>query len=178
MLLDCGLDPGLSLGEQERVLEGELAAYRPDLLDRPRLVVASRADLDPDGSVRAERPDLPALSVATGTGVDELVRSMAGLVEVARSAEPTPAVGEVVHRPAGEGVVVRRVGDRRFVVEGREAERAVALSDLTGAEAQAVAWARLRRLGVDRALRRAGARSGDEVTIGDGVFELDPEWAG
>jgi len=178
VLLDCGLDRGLSLDEQQRILEGELAAYRPDLLDRARLVVASRADLDPDALARAGRPELPALSAVTGEGVDELVRSMAGLVERARSVEPPPVVGEVVHRPAGEGVVVRRVGERRFVVEGREAERAVALSDLTGAEAQAVAWARLRRLGVDRALRRAGARSGDEVTIGAGVFELDSEWVG
>lgn len=88
VLLDCGLDRGLSLDEQQRILEGELAAYRPDLLDRARLVVASRADLDPDALARAGRPELPALSAVTGEGVDELVRSMAGLVERARSVEP------------------------------------------------------------------------------------------
>jgi len=176
MLLDCGQDRGLSLDDQQRVLEGELGAYRPDLLERPRLVVASRSDLDPDKVVRASRPELHALSAATGEGLDELVRAMAGLVQRARADHQPHAVGEVVHRPSGAGVAVRRVGEHRFVIEGREAERAVALSDLTAAEAQAVAWARLRRLGVDRALRRLGARSGDEVLIGDEVFELDSEW--
>ncbi len=45
--------------------------------------------------------------------------------------------------------------------------RAVALSDLTNPDALAVARERLTSLGVDRALARAGARSGDVVRIGD-----------
>jgi GTP-binding protein len=53
---------------------------------------------------------------------------------------------------------------------GRAAERAVALSDLTDEGAQAEAVRRLRRLGVDRALARAGARDGDEVTVGSMTF--------
>jgi GTP-binding protein len=57
------------------------------------------------------------------------------------------------------------------VVEGREAVRAVALSDLTRADALAEAQRRLRRLGVDRALARAGAQPGDPVRIGGLVFD-------
>ncbi|RMH67729.1 MAG: DUF1967 domain-containing protein, partial [Actinomyces sp.] len=51
------------------------------------------------------------------------------------------------------------------------ARRAVALSDLTDPQALDYAQQRLRTLGVDRALRRAGARDGDLVTIGDFAFE-------
>ena len=47
-------------------------------------------------------------------------------------------------------------GGGRLVVLGRAAERAVALSDLTDEGAQAEVVRRLRRLGVDRALARAG----------------------
>ena len=53
-----------------------------------------------------------------------------------------------------------------WVVEGRAAERAVALSDLTNEEALDYARQRLERLGVNRALLRAGAREGDVVRIG------------
>ena len=70
----------------------------------------------------------------------------------------------VVHRPVPEGVDVRRSGDGAWVVVGRVAERAVALSDLNDVGAQAEAVRRLRRLGVDRALARAGVarrRRGD-----------------
>src|SRR5438874_2150477 len=44
LLLDLG-SPSASPEEQQQVLLGELAAHRPDLLDRPRLVVGSRADI-------------------------------------------------------------------------------------------------------------------------------------
>jgi GTP-binding protein len=80
----------------------------------------------------------------------------------------------VIHRPVPEGVVVERGGDGAFVVLGRPALRAVALSDLNNATAVAYAQGRLRRLGVDRALARAGARQGDTVRIGTFVFEYEP----
>jgi GTPase len=75
-----------------------------------------------------------------------------------------------VHRPVPEGVDVHRSGAGGWVVVGRAAERAVALSDLTDDAAQAEAVRRLRRLGVDRALARAGVRDGDEVTVGAMTF--------
>ena len=76
----------------------------------------------------------------------------------------------VVHRPLPEGVEVQRAGPAAWLVLGRAAVRAVALSDLTDDGAQAEVVRRLRRLGVDRALARAGAREGDEVTVGDMTF--------
>jgi GTP-binding protein len=72
-------------------------------------------------------------------------------------------------------VRVERTDDGGFVVRGRPAERAVALSDLTNADALAFAQHRLKRLGVDRALARAGAREGDLVRIGGFTFEYEPE---
>jgi GTP-binding protein len=81
----------------------------------------------------------------------------------------------VVHRPVPVGVVVERAGDGSLVVKGRQAERAVALSDLTDAGALAYAQERLHRLGVDRALVRAGARQGDRVRIGRFEFDWEPD---
>jgi GTP-binding protein len=60
-------------------------------------------------------------------------------------------------------------------VDGIAAERAVAFSDLTMAEAADMAAWRLARLGVDEALREAGAIEGDEVRIGEISFEYVPE---
>jgi GTPase len=76
----------------------------------------------------------------------------------------------VVHRPVPEGVAVQRTGSGAWVVQGRAAERAVALSDLNDEGAQAEIVRRLRRLGVDRALARAGAHDGDEITVGAMTF--------
>jgi GTP-binding protein len=59
-----------------------------------------------------------------------------------------------------------RDDDGAWRVEGRAAERIVAMADLTNAEALAYVHQRFRRMGVERALARAGAREGDAVRIG------------
>ncbi len=81
----------------------------------------------------------------------------------------------VVHRPAPEGVNVEAAGSGAWRVVGRPAERAVALSDLTQADAMAYAQGRLKSLGVGRALARAGAVAGDVVWIGDLSFDYEPD---
>jgi GTP-binding protein len=172
LLLDLAADSGLpSPAEQERVLLEELGRYQPDLLERRRLTVGSRADLASDGDGRG--PEL-RVSAVTGDGVRMLVGRLASLVGEAREAEPEPSAF-VVHRPAAEGFRVERADDGGWLVSGRAAVRAVAFSDLTNPEALAVAHGRLRRLGVDRALARAGAAPGDTVHIGRLSFTYESD---
>jgi len=152
---------------QLRILLSELGSYRPELLDRPRVVVGSKADIASDDEDACD----VVLSAATGEGVGALVERLAGVVRDTRAEAAEAASSEiVVHRPIPEGVDVRRAGDGAWMVVGRAAERAVALSDLNDEGAQAEAVRRLRRLGVDRALARAGVRDGDEVTVGTMTF--------
>ncbi len=99
---------------------------------------------------------------------------MASLVHEARDAEPL-AEGLVIHRPVPEGVRVEREAEGVYRVVGRAAERAVALSDLTNAEALAYVDHRLKRLGVGKALARAGAREGDTVLVGSFSFDYEPD---
>jgi len=153
--------------EQLRILLSELGSYRPELLERPRLVVGSKADAGSDDEGVSDT----VLSAATGEGVASLVARLATLVDEARREAADVASSEIiVHRPVPEGVDVRRAGVGAWLVVGRAAERAVALSDLNDVGAQAEAVRRLRRLGVDRALARAGVRDGDEVTVGAMTF--------
>jgi GTP-binding protein len=68
---------------------------------------------------------------------------------------------------------VARDVDGAWRVHGRDAERVVAMADLTNDEAIAYVQDRFRRMGVERALARAGAREGDTVRIG----EIELEYA-
>ncbi|HEX6418009.1 MAG TPA: GTPase ObgE [Acidimicrobiales bacterium] len=162
--------------DQLAVLLDELGAYQPDLLERERVVVGSRADLasvdtavTPGGVGSGDLPIEMRISAVTGEGIARLRGRLADAVRSARAVLPEPAQF-VVHRPVREGYGVVRDG-AGWVVEGREATRAVALSDLTRHDALAEAHRRLRRLGVDKALARAGARPGDRVRIGSLEFE-------
>jgi GTP-binding protein len=188
VLVELAPVTGTSPAEQHRVLLDELERYQPDLVGRPRLVVGSKADVGagaaasdgPDLEAGGFRPDL-SISSVTGQGINELVGRLSGLVAAARSDEPAEQEAIVIHRPLPEGFTVDRVGDGVFRVEGRVAERAVALNDVTSDEAADYVQGRLRRIGVDRALARAGARDGDLVHIGDLSFVWyrdQPEFTG
>ena len=170
VLVDLTAAEGRSPAEQEQVLVDELRRYRPELAERPRVAVGSKLD--------AAGPDAPGpsmrISALTGEGLRPLLGVLAQLVGEARAGESRPR-RFVVHRPAPAGVAVARSADGGWEVTGRPAERAVALSDLTNVEALAFAQGRLKSLGVDKALAKAGARSGDRVRIGALEFDYEPE---
>lgn len=178
-LLNLADVDGPSPAHQLDVLQTELRQYRPDLVDRPSLVVGSKADVLTPEDWGDEAPVDLAISAATHQGIDELNRRLAALVSEARAADvagPTPARDAVViHRPEPEGVAVVRDDDGSWRVVSRQAERAVALSDMTDIGALDYARSRLERLGVNRALRRAGVRGGDVVTIGDFSFDYEED---
>jgi GTP-binding protein len=165
VLVDLAAADDTPPAEQERILVRELGRYQPDLLDRPRLVVGTKADVTGGSDSEGLR-----ISAVTGLGLPELLRATATLVGQARAAQPTPET-YVVHRPEPEGVQVTRADDGAYVVLGRPAERAVAVNDLTNPQALEYVRHRLSRLGVDRALARAGARPGDMVRVGGFTFE-------
>src|SRR5690606_37149042 len=117
--------------DQKGMLLRELADYDPVLLTRPRIEVGSRADLD-DGTWDWDGERVTAV---TGDGVPELVGRMVQAVSDARQHMPEREAF-VVHRLAGEGSqVARDETGTGWDVIGREAIRAVRLSDLTNPEA-------------------------------------------
>jgi GTP-binding protein len=196
ILVDLAAEDGRSPAEQERILLQELSRYRPELAQRPRVVVGSKIDAVAGGfPVLAGEGDAVAVEVAdgdvitslllaggpeltisalTGEGLRPLLGRLSSLVAEARAAQPRP-VRFVVHRPAPGGIQVEPDPDGGWVVLGRAATRAVALSDIGDVDALAYAQGRLKSLGVEKALHRAGARPGDRVRIGGFEFDYEPD---
>ena len=169
VLLDMAPDDGRAPADQERVLGRD----HPDTLATRNNIALWTGET---GEAREARQDggLPLISAHTGEGIDWLLGRLAQLVDEARAAQPRPR-RTVLHRPPASGVVVKRGPDGALEVRGRQAERAVALSDLTDAGALAYAQGRLKRMGVDRALVKAGARPGDRVRIGRLEFDWEAD---
>ena len=168
VMVDLSAIDGVDPHEQERVLLHELEAYRPELLDRPRLVVGTKSDsavYDWDGE---------EISAITNQGVRELVGRMAALVHGARAEQPETE-GIVIIRPNADGARVDRLGDHEFRLVGRQVERLVALNDVTTPEALSYIDHQLKRIGVPRLLTRAGASDGDIIWIAKFSFEYHEE---
>jgi len=171
-LIDLVAMDGISPDDQLSILRREVGNYRPELLERPSLIVGTKTD-SAEEAVVAAWPHV-SMSSVTMHNVRAVVGALATEVAVARSAEP---VGEatIIMRPDPENSWVERIGDNEFRVHGRAAERAVALNDVTTPEALNYIDDRLSRLGVPRLLTRAGAVEGNVVWVAQFSFEYVPD---
>ena len=171
ILLDPSPLQSQPVDEQLRILLNELERYLPSSGRTPP--PGRRFQGRPPGGrgSGAQRCRVRCLvSAATRAGLDRFVHATADLVDQALKASPDRP-GFVLHRPVVVDLEVQREGSV-WVVEGQSARRAVAFADLTVPEAARMAAQRLARVGVDRALLEAGAEPGDDVRIGDLVFEF------
>ena len=168
VLVDLASMDGVEPQEQERILLHELEAYQPELLERPRITVGTKID-----SAEYEWDGL-CMSAVTGDGLSAVVGRLAQLVHQARTQE-VDHEAFVFLQPEAEGVFIERLEEGEFRVHGRRALRAVALSDVTTPDALGYIDGRLKRLGVPKALAKAGAREGDIVWIGEFSFEYVPD---
>ena len=167
VLLDLSELAPMAPPDQLDILLRELGDYQADLLERPRVVVGSKGD-----AAAYEMAGVLTISSVTGEGIDQLVAELAGLVLQVRRDEIERIEHEVVvHKPLPDEITVERAGANEWIVAGRPAIRAVRFQDLTDDEALAEIVRRLRALGVDRMLTRAGVRDGDVVNIGPLSFE-------
>ncbi len=167
VLLDLSESAPRPPEEQMTVLLKELGDYRSDLLDRPRVVVGSKGDVAAHHDVGHA-----VISAVTGEGIGALVARLAELVSESRRAQVVEVErAVVVHRPVSAEVTLEREGLHQWVVLGRAARRAARFHDVTDDGALDEIVRRLRDLGVDRLLTRAGVRDGDLVRVGDLAFE-------
>jgi len=168
VMVDLAPGDGIGPHEQEEILLRELGAYRPELLERPRIVVGTKADM------ATEEWDGLSISAITNQGVRDLVGRMASLVHQARQEQPE-SEGLVIIRPEPEGARVERLGDHEFRLVGRQVERVVALNDVSTPEVLNFIDHQLKRLNIPRLLARAGAMEGDIIWIAEFSFEYQPD---
>jgi GTPase len=143
--------------EQFRTIDRELAEYGAGLETRPQVIVLNKVDLLPElppfelEDERIQRVFL--VSCATGAGIEEFRRA---LFELVPDPEELPSEADgladfLVYRPVPRARPFKILRtDRGFRVTGRVPE---------GEE-------------LEEALRAAGAKTGDEVEVGEDVLEF------
>ncbi len=166
------------------VINRELRLYSPSLAELPQVVALNKVDVS--GAMETARELAPifesrgfktfAISAATGFGVQELIRFLAEELRKLDKVVPTPAEAYETVRLAPEKKDLKRweakkVGDHEFVVEGKRLESEVAMTNINNEVALRRLHRKLDRLGVLKALKELGIKSGDTVRIG--AIEFD-----
>ncbi|MBY4798060.1 GTPase ObgE [Collinsella sp. AGMB00827] len=175
--------------EDYRIIKEELAAYAPELASRPQIVIANKCDVSGMTDRIAQLRSLAAqdghpffaVSALTGAGLQPLILSAGQLVselraELSKSTSSVQDMSEVLEqrrleREARFEVVAE--GSRAWRVRGAEIERLVVQTDWENDEAVTYLQSRFAHIGLDAALERAGAQTGDEIRIMDTAFSYE-----
>lgn len=159
----------------------ELGLFEPELAQKPQTVAVNKIDLP---AVQARLGEMKQafyqagmsvffVSAVTGEGVGELMeQTMKMLIQVETRVAVGTGTPQKVFRPRPRNPLtsVRKEGDA-FVIAAPELERVVARVDVTGAEVRRHLRGQLDRLGVARALVKAGVKPGDKVRCGHFEWE-------
>src|SRR5215211_7205783 len=171
LVLDAGEDPEGAEG----TLRAELHAAR--LSEKPIVVVLNKIDLLDEelrAYLREAFPEAFQVSAVTAEGVAVLRDALEQkLREMGEEHAPTRVVERehLVFRPQWKGVRVEQENGG-YVVSGESVERLALKTDWGNREGIERFQYELQRIGVVGALRRAGAEPGDEVRIGETVFDF------
>lgn len=171
----------------------ELKQYDPALLDRPQIIVPSKMDM-PDsaenlakfkeelaaGNYLENEPEIMPISAITRTGLEPLLNRTADLLDVTPEfpmkdmvIEDDPTIAHYEFEEDDEPAFTISTGEYgEWVLSGEKIEKLFRMTN-TAHDESVLRFARqLRSMGVDDALREAGAENGDEVAILNFRFEF------
>ena len=165
--------------EDYKTINHELEAYAPELAERPQVVVANKCDM-PGTSEALERlrqcaaadgHAFFAVSAVTGAGIDSLEAACAEMVSklrAERELDEEPLRNDVWEQRRirrDNAISISNLGGGVWRVSGAAIERMVIKTDWENEEAVAYLQHRFDRLGLDKALAKAGCVTGDTVRI-------------
>ena len=174
LVLDASEDPEGA----EATLRAEL--HVAGLSNKPAVVVLNKIDILDDELreyLRETFPGAVQVSALTGEGVMELRDLLEERLRELGEREAVEANGagpteHRVFRPTWKGLRVERAEDGAYEVSGEGVERLALRTDWESTEGVRHFQRELERKGVVAALRRAGAKPGDEVRIGEVGFDF------
>lgn len=161
------------------LLVHELEQYSEQLAGKPYFVVVNKIDLiSPQKRTgirtRFVHQSIEPLMISAqgGEGIDKVIER--ALVLVGQT--PMPAREPVTHvyrlKPSDETFEITRLPDGMLSASGRYLDRIVHTTDFEKPFQVNLLDQRMRKIGVEKALRKKGARDGQNVMIGGRIFTL------
>ncbi|AVK60582.1 GTPase ObgE [Lactobacillus sp. CBA3605] len=166
----------------------ELTSYDPELLKRPQIVVATKMDMPDSAEHLAEFeaklkkddtlatvPAIYPISSITQQGIKALLAQTADLLDTTPQF-PIKGIDDVAHReyqaePSQE-FTVDNPEPGLFVLSGEKLERLFKMTNLDREESLMRFARQIRGMGIDDALRAAGAKNDDTIQILDYQFQF------
>ncbi|WP_066636396.1 GTPase ObgE [Desulfolucanica intricata] len=177
-VLDISSSEGRDPVEDFNIINNELKLYNENLARRPQLIAANKMDLpnSSDNLARLKEAlgdsyEIFPISAVTGEGLDLLIyRTAERLAEIPKEVFQEPEAEKIVRFEKEPRFKITKENGM-FLVTGKEIERHVAMTDLENEDSVARLQHIMYLMGLDDALKAAGAKQDDIIKIKD--FEFD-----
>lgn len=180
-VIDMGAEDHRDPVEDYKVINNELLQYHDDILNKPMVVVANKMDLD-GAKENLDRfkeayPDVEVFEMITvvGEGTDALLYRCADILDETRSQIVEEQAETVVfkYEPPKPKFIIQTLDNGMWEVLGEAIDRLFDQHEVENEDEAVQFGMAMKRLGVDQALRNAGAKHGDTVILGDIQFVFD-----
>jgi GTPase len=158
-------------------LQHELREYDPKLLELPALIALNKIDLAEPSDIDAATKDLEPfglpiapISAQENINIEDIKTTLFVMLPVRPKLEPQISAKQIKADP----VRIEQEGERWFVL-GQELEEIVARFDAKNPEAVSYLQHHFAAMGINKMLKRKGAKDGDDVQIGAAVFNYFDE---
>lgn len=177
-VVDMGAEDGRDPVEDYRVINEELEKYDATLMNKPMVVVANKMDLEvASGNLdrfKATYPEVEVFELITmvGDGIESLLYRVADILDEhveEAVVEQSKAVVYKYEAPR-RSFEIERINETKWRVSGDSIDRMFRQFDFDSEESAVQFGLSMKRLGVDQALRDAGARDGDVIILSDVQF--------
>lgn len=180
-VIDMAGSEGRTPAQDFVTINDELRLYSEQLAKRPQVIAANKMDL-PEATenlqqFRQHTGDayrIFPVSAATGDGLRDLMRYVAGLLPELQAAMPETEItgDEKIYTARQEQpFAIVREEDGTWLIAGKDIERLVAMTNFDNDDAVQRFQKIWRRLEIEAALKKAGVKNGDNVRIRDMEFE-------
>ncbi len=161
-----------------KIIQEELKAYDPKLLDKPMIIAVNKIDLV-DSEMRElfldeispVEEEVVFISAAEATNLDEFKQKLWESYEEAeeKDAEEEEKSERVVKMESRQPLQVYRAGER-YLLKGDRVTELLERFDLTNPDALSYVRKRLIEMGLHKKLEKAGCEPGDTVQVGNQEF--------
>lgn len=167
----------MSAEESVKVIEKELKQFDKNLAKKPRIIVVNKADLPSAQkafeklSKKFKKHKVMLMSAAAGQGVKQVLDEVVKILSVT----PVPVVK--TEKPAGalhkvEPIfTITRDEDGIVHITGKKIDEFIAMTNFTQTEAVSRLRGIFKKIGLEKALLKAGVQDGDTLLAGGREFE-------
>lgn len=178
-VLDMGSSEGSDPIKDYEIVLKELEKYDKSLTLRPSVIIANKMDLEKGKEnlkkFKIKYPNLEVypISALYNDGIKELIARLNELVKESEKQEEKEINESHVLYKYEEKIPFKVYRDNNiWIIEGKEIERLFKMTRFNEDESVLRFARKLKGMGVDDALEKAGAKRGDEVKILDYIFNF------